>query len=69
MSFSEVETASSTFQVPAWNIGMQPQTKVSCELLKSNCPLNFEAFSAADKLFTGNRYRNTEKQKQRLDVE
>ena len=54
MSFSQDETASSTFQVPVWSLGMQPETKVSWELLKSKFPLIFEAFSADNRLFIGN---------------
>ena len=60
MSFSQDETASSTFQVPAWSLGMQPETKGSGELLKSKCPLIFEAFSADDRLFIGNGHGDTE---------
>ena len=50
MSFSQDETASSTFQVPVWSLGTQPETKVSWEVLKSKYPLIFEAFSADDSL-------------------
>ena len=60
MSFSQDKTASSNFQVPVWSLGTQPETKVSLELLKSKCPLIFEAFSANDKLFIGNGHRDTE---------
>ena len=59
MSFSLDETASSTFQVPVWSLGMQPETKRSRELLKSKFPLMFEAFSADDKLFIGNGHEDT----------
>ena len=57
---SQDETASSTFQVPVWSLGTQPETKVSWELLKSKCPLIFEAFSADDRLFIGNGHGDTE---------
>ena len=60
MSFLQDKTASSTFQVPVWSLGTQPETKGSLELLKSKCPLIFEAFSADDKLFIGNGHGDTE---------
>ena len=60
MSFSQDETASLTFQVPVWSLGMQLETKGSLEFLKSKCPLIFEAFSADDRLFIGNGHGDTE---------
>ena len=55
MSFSQDKTASSTFQVLAWSIGTQPE-----KLLKSECPLIFEPFSADDRFFIDNAHGNTE---------
>ena len=60
MSFSQDKTASSTFQVPAWSLGMQPESKGSWELLKSKYPLIFKAFGADDRLFIGNGHLDTE---------
>ena len=60
MSFLQDKTASSTFQIPAWSLGMQLETKGSLEFLKSKCPLIFEAFSAEDKFLIGNGHRDTE---------
>ena len=61
MSFSQDKTASSTFQLPVWSLGIQPETKGSREFFKSKCPIIFEAFSADDKLLIANGHRNTEK--------
>ena len=41
MSFLQDKTASSTFQVPVWSLGMQLESKGSLEFLKSKCPLIF----------------------------
>ena len=51
----------SIFNLPSavWFLGMQPETKESWELLKSKCPLVFQAFSVDDKLFIGNGHGNT----------
>ena len=59
MWFSQDKTASSTFHVQAWSLGMQLETKGSWEFLKSKCPLNLEAFSADDKVLIGNGHRDT----------
>ena len=37
MSFSKNETASSTFQVSVWSLGMQHETKGSWELFRNDC--------------------------------
>ena len=60
MSFLQDKTASSTFQVPAWSLGTQPESKGSGELLKSKYPLIFKAFGADDRLFIGNGHLDTE---------
>ena len=67
MSFSQDET-SSTFQVPVWSSGTQPEINGSCEPLKSKFPLIFEAFSVDYELYIANEHRHTEEQKQSLDV-
>ena len=54
------KTASSTFQVPVWSLGMQVETKGSWDFIKSKCPLIVEAFSADDKLLIGNGQGDTE---------
>ena len=58
MLFSWDKTASSTFQVPVWSLGMQIDTKVCQKYLKIKCPLIFEAFKADDKILNG--HGNTE---------
>ena len=54
MLFCQDKTASSTFQVPVWSLGMQVETKGSRDFVKSKCPLIVEGFSADDKLLIGN---------------
>ena len=46
--------------VPVWSLRTQPETKASWELLKSKCPLMFEAFSADDEVSIGNGHGDTE---------
>ena len=60
MSFLQDKTASSTFQVPVWSLGMQLETKGSLEFLKSKCWVIFEASSAHDNLLIGNGHGDTE---------
>ena len=60
MSFLQDKTASSTFQVSVWSLGIQLESKGSKEFLKTKCALIIEGFSADNKLFIGNGHRDTE---------